>query len=377
MKILFLTPGCFDKGGISRYSRYQIEALRQIFGSGNVKVLSLLGKNSDSFEEDFFVDWNAGGSSFYKKIRFVLKLFFETIFWSPDYIHVAHVNFSGVAYIISKFKNAKVILNVYGLEVWSGFSFDAKLGLKKAFKIISDCHYTKNYLINERLREDKDISVIWDCVNLNHFSPAQSSALVIEKYKLPDPQKFKIILTLGRLSSYARHKGYENLIITFSKLAQLYNDIYLVVAGDGDFRQNLEQLVKEKGIKDKVVFTGSIDEADLPDIYRCAYLFSLISDRGIGRGEGIPLTPLEAMACGVPIIVGNHDGSQEAIIDNNGVVVDPLDLNSHLKLFKRLIEDNLYYLQLKANTLTVSEVYFSFGTFKEKNEKFYNSLVVA
>ena len=43
MKILYLTPGCFDKGGISRYNRYQIQALRMLAGAENVFVFSLLG----------------------------------------------------------------------------------------------------------------------------------------------------------------------------------------------------------------------------------------------------------------------------------------------------------------------------------------------
>ena len=54
-----------------------------------------------------------------------------------------------------------------------------------------------------------------------------------------------------------------------------------------------------------------VHEDDLPKFYRASRIFTLVSDRGKGRGEGIPLTPLEAMACGSPIIVGNQDGSQE------------------------------------------------------------------
>ncbi len=377
MKILYITPGCFDKGGISRYSRYQITALREIHGNENVKVFSLFGKDSFSFEDDFSVTWYAGGNSLLKKILFIYKIFWTSLFWSPDFIHVAHVNFSGVCYLISKLTGSKLILNVYGHEVWSGLSFDAKSGLRKADKIISDSHFTKNYIINEGLRKEKDIHVIWDCVDLTRFSPAEPSVEVIKNYGLPDPQKNKIVLTLGRLSKSALHKGYERLIILFAELSKYYTDLYLVFAGDGDFKTNLKQLALDKGIRDKVIFTGSIDEQDLPDIYRSAFLFSLISDRGVGRGEGIPLTPLEAMACGKPIIVGNHDGSQEAVIDNNGIVVNPLDINSQLQWFRKLIDDVVFYDQLSRKALTVSKAFFSYDTFREKNNQFYKSLFTA
>lgn len=371
MKILYITPGCFDKGGISRYSRYQITALRDLFGHESIKVFSLHRRDSSSFENDFSVFWYAGDNSLLNKILLVYKIFIISIFWRPDFIHVAHVNFSGVCYIISKLTGSKLILNVYGHEVWSGLSFDAKLGLKKADKIISDCHFTKNYLVGAHLRKGEDIFVIWDCVDLNRFSPTEPSLEILKKYGLPDPKRYKIILTLGRLSKRALHKGYERLIKVFAELEKIYSDLFLVFGGDGDFKSNLEQLAIEHGIKDKVIFTGSIDEPDLPDVYRSAYVFSLISDRGKGRGEGIPLTPLEAMACGIPIIVGNQDGSQEAIIDNNGVVLDSLNLELHLQWFARIIEDKSFYIQLKRNALSISKTYFSYSSFKEKHSQFY------
>ena len=58
MKILYITPGCFDKGGISRYNRYQITACRELFGKENVKVFSLLGPSDDDFEDPFSVEWH-------------------------------------------------------------------------------------------------------------------------------------------------------------------------------------------------------------------------------------------------------------------------------------------------------------------------------
>ena len=52
----------------------------------------------------------------------------------------------------------------------------------------------------------------------------------------------------------------------------------------------------------------------------------MTQDRSDGRGEGIPLTPLEAAACAKPIIVGNEDGSREAVVEGvNGFIVSPRD----------------------------------------------------
>jgi phosphatidylinositol alpha-1,6-mannosyltransferase len=57
MKVLHATPGVFDKGGISRYGRFQIRAIRDLMGDASVRVASMLGPDADSFETPFHVDW--------------------------------------------------------------------------------------------------------------------------------------------------------------------------------------------------------------------------------------------------------------------------------------------------------------------------------
>jgi phosphatidyl-myo-inositol dimannoside synthase len=375
MKILFLTPGCFDKGGISRYSRYQISALRELFGAKNVRVLSLLGPGEDSFEEKFEVHWFAGDNRQSHKARFVAKTLGQVITWRPDIVHVAHVNFSGFAHVASKICGARSVLNVYGLEVWSHLSADARYGLKYINKVISDCHYTARYIEDASLRRKNSTTVIWDCVDLERFNPAPPDQSIIKKYNLPDPAQHFVIMSLGRLSKSAMHKGFDRLIKVFGGLVKKFPDARLVIAGKGDYRAGYEQMVQELGIADKVVFTGMVEENDLPGIYRCAHFFSLVSDRGKGRGEGIPLTPLEAMACGVPVIVGNHDGSQEAVVDEkNGSIIDPFNLQQHEQKLSELITDRELWKQKKHQARQVAEQFFSYRNFIEKHKTFYGEL---
>jgi phosphatidylinositol alpha-1,6-mannosyltransferase len=96
-----------------------------------------------------------------------------------------------------------------------------------------------------------------------------------------------------------------------------------------------------------------------------------VSDRGKGRGEGIPLTPLEAMACGTPIIVGNQDGSQEAVVDNlNGYCIDPFDLNSHKIEMNKLLSSNELHIEKSHHALRLARTLFSYEEFKEKHRQF-------
>jgi phosphatidyl-myo-inositol dimannoside synthase len=225
------------------------------------------------------------------------------------------------------------------------------------------------------LRPRGTVEVMWDCVDLARFFPGPPSPHCLRRYKLPDPNQHFVLMTLGRLGHDATHKGYGRLIEVFARLAPRHSFLRLVIAGDGDLRRDLQREVAARGLSGQVVFPGSISDDDLPDVYRAATLFALISDRGPYRGEGIPLTPLEAMACGVPILVGNQDGSREAVVEQrNGLVLDPFALDSHAEMIERLIRDPDLRRRLSTGAAEVARERFSFEAFLQKHRHLYHRL---
>ncbi len=370
MKVLYLTPGCFDKGGISRYSRYQIQALRKLVGDDNVSVHSLLGPGTDDFEEDLKVTSYGSGISLFSKFSFISRVYVESLIKRHDAIFSAHVNFSGAAKVLSFLTGAKTFLNVYGLEIWSGLSPDAAWGLRRTDQVISDCYNTAGYMDERRLRPKGSTVVAWDCVDLQKFFPAAPNPEVLAKYGIPDPSSGINLLTLGRISRDAAYKGYERLLDAFHAVAQQQSDIRLIYAGRGDMVEDLRDKAKLLGLAERVFFTGSIHESDLADVYRSAQIFSLVSDSGHGKGEGIPLTPLEAAACGVPIIVSNHDGSQEAVIENsNGFVLDPFNAEGLQRVILSLARDNALRETMGRAARLRIEKEFGFSSFLEKHQQ--------
>lgn len=368
MKILFLTPGCFDKGGISRYSRHQITALREIAGASSVAVLSLLGPNADSIEAPFSVDFHASGNAAADKARFVAAAIAMTARHRPAIVHAAHVNLSGFAALIAALARATTILNVYGLEVWSGFRRDAAWGLRRADTLISDCHFTARYLAGEGLRDPARTAVIWDPVDVDRMRPGAPNPAVIARYGIPDPSTHINVLTLGRLSRIAAHKGYDRLLDVFARIAPKIPSLRLVYAGRGDLTDVLRARAESLGLADRVRFTGPIHEDDLADVYRSGHVFSLVSDRGPVRGEGIPLTPLEAAACGLPILVGDQDGSQEAVIEGqNGFIVSPFALDLHAERILHLAEDEAARRAMAAAARRRIEDHFSVRRFVDEH----------
>ena len=372
MRVLYLTPGCFDKGGISRYCRYQIAALRNIDSIDHILTLSLLGRDLHSFEEEFKITWSANGNSLINKMLFSFKAIITTIYFRPDVIHVAHINLSFLGFLCSKISKSRLVLNVYGLEIWSGLKYSSRIGLAKSDNIISDCHSTKNYILKNLEVHENKIEVIWDCVDINKFKPVILDYNVLGKYNIPSKIDFFNILTLGRLSKTSRHKGFERLIDVFKRIHIKYPLTRLIIAGKGDDLNRLERLVNKLDIKDYIIFTGEIHEDDLCMIYNSSNIFSLVSQKGDMMGEGIPLTPLEAMACNLPIIVGNQDGSKEAIFnDENGFSIDPFDIDKHEECLISFIENKELTKRMSQNRLEIIRKYFSFSEFEIKHIELY------
>jgi glycosyltransferase involved in cell wall biosynthesis len=130
-----------------------------------------------------------------------------------------------------------------------------------------------------------------------------------------------VLLTLGRLSSAERYKGFDEVIEVLPILAQARPDISYLIIGDGDDRQRLLRKANALGIGDRVVFAGYVSEAEKAEYYRLGHAFVMP-----GRGEGYGIAYLEAAATGLPVLGSTLDASGEVINDLQlGEVVDPTD----------------------------------------------------
>lgn len=369
-RVLYLTPGCFDKGGISRYNRFQITAFRDLLGYDAVSVFSVLGPDSDSFETPFETNWAASGLSRTRKLTYVARSILHGLKTRPSIVLAAHVNLAGLGKVISKLAGALLVLNVYGVEVWSGLRRDAEWGLRTADWIISDCHFTARYLVDAGYRAAATMDVIWDCVDPVRFSPGPPRDSVINRYGIPSPASGLNLLTFGRMTFDALYKGYERLLDVFAIVAPDVPNLRLVYAGHGDLNQSLRAKASERGLGGRVFFLGGIHEDHLVDVYRAGHIFSLVGDRGVGRGEGIPLTPLEAAACGLPILVGNHDGSQEAVVEGqNGFIHDPFDLESQARSVAALATDQSKRAHMSEAARARIEAEFSYPKFRWRHQE--------
>jgi phosphatidyl-myo-inositol dimannoside synthase len=341
-RILYLSPGVFDKGGISRYSRFQVRALRELVGEGNVSVLSLLPPDPFGFERSFPVDFASLGTSLPGKALFSAAAASEALRSRPRVVWSGHLGLGPLGLPLAHAAGATSVTNIYGFEVWTNLRRLPAAALRRADYVVSDCHNTARYAVDHDIRAAARTVVHWDCVDVERFNPdipRAAQRAVLARYGLPPADEGFTVLTLGRMAQDTLHKGYDRLIDAFARLPRSI-PARLVLAGDGVRRPMLEARARAAGLEGRASFIGRIHDDDLPALYASADAFSLITDMGPGRGEGIPLTPLEAAACGKPILVGNQDGSREAAEDGlSGFVLDPFDIDAIADRLARLAGD--------------------------------------
>lgn len=117
----------------------------------------------------------------------------------------------------------------------------------------------------------------------------------------------KILLAVGRLS---KEKGFDRLIVAYSKIARKFPDWKMIVIGDGPDRNILEAMVREYSLSESVLFPGRA--GNMSDWYDAAALYVMSS-----RFEGFGNTLAEALAHGVPCVSFNCDMGPRTIIRDN------------------------------------------------------------
>ncbi len=141
------------------------------------------------------------------------------------------------------------------------------------------------------------------------------------------------IVFLGRL---VKRKGCEQLIRAFAKLAEDDSDAFLAVAGNGPDRLELERLVRQLKLKDRVSFLGFVDEEDKPRLLASAEIACFPSL----YGESFGIVLIEAMAAGAGVILaGDNPGYRCVIGEQPDLLVDPTDSADFARKLKLLRND--------------------------------------
>jgi glycosyltransferase involved in cell wall biosynthesis len=152
-----------------------------------------------------------------------------------------------------------------------------------------------------------------------------------ERFRFSGPRPGGPVLAVARLSP---EKDVANLVRAAAIGVQRDSDLRVEVAGDGPCRVELGRLVEELGLEGRVSFLGEV--RDIPGQLARSAIFALPS-----RSEGISLTLLEAMACGLPVVATRVGGTPEVVLDGQtGLLVPPGDPTALADAILRMRRDD-------------------------------------
>ncbi|MFC1994677.1 glycosyltransferase family 4 protein [Chloroflexota bacterium] len=200
------------------------------------------------------------------------------------------------------------------------------LGLKKAEHIIAVSACTKADLMSYLGIPGEKISVIYNGIDLQVFKPVLAR-------RLP----FPYLLYVG---SERPRKNLNTLLAAFAALKRevsAFWDLKLVKVGAAgtseEFRQMTLSEVERLGLREEVVFTEYVSDAELAAYYSSAIALVLPS---LYEGFGLPL--VEAMACGCPVVASNCSSLPE-VAGDAGLFVDPHGIDGLAQAMRRVITE--------------------------------------
>lgn len=192
-------------------------------------------------------------------------------------------------------------------ELYSWLQDTVKISTKKT-KLIRNGINTQVFQPKEKAREDFIIG------HVGRLSPIKNQKLLVDAFSLACKQSE-----------------------SFANKAKLH------IVGEGEARESIEESIKNSGVQNAIELAGLRD--DMPAVYQEFSVFVMSS-----IGEGIPMTLLEAMSCGIPPIVTDVGGMPEVVTKQVGIIVPSMNVQAMASAFIQLYQKpSLHHAMAKAS----------------------------
>jgi phosphatidyl-myo-inositol dimannoside synthase len=240
------------------------------------------------------------------RIRMSLALFMHLLGRRPERVFCGHINLVRLVSQLCQWLALPYTVLTYGKEVWYPLPKPEKMALTQAQSVWTISRYSGELMSQANGVEPERIQLLPCVVDGERFTPAAPQVPLQEKYGLKDAQ---VLMTVARLWPGDIYKGVDVTIRALPEIATHFPQVKYLVIGRGDDQPRLAQLAESLGVADRVIFAGFVPTEALVDHYRLATVYVMPSKEGFG------IVYLEAMACEVPVISGDDDGSADPLQD--------------------------------------------------------------
>ncbi len=203
----------------------------------------------------------------------------------------------------------------------------------------ANSEYTKQDFLKyvPELKSDQITTTLLACSEDFHPCSKEETLKSLKKYHLPTDKRY-----VFSLCSLAPHKNLIRAVKTFVEFIKKnkIEDMVFILGGGHyeDFIDKLDKEINDLGnYKEKIIKAGYIDDEDLAPLYSGAEWFVYTS-----QYEGFGLPPLEAMACGCPVITSNNSSLPE-VVGDAGLMIDWDSDEQHIRAY----EDYYFHPELR------------------------------
>lgn len=208
-----------------------------------------------------------------------------------------------------------------------------QIGVKafqKAEHLITDSQFLAGFLVDELKIASNRVSVIYLGIDHELFRVKTLSDEFLTTYQL-QPSKYRYIVYTG---SEQPRKNFSTLVEAFGIIHSEFPNTRLLKIGKPEImaeREKAQKRIQELQLEDAVQFIGYVPEEDLVSFYNIADVFVFPS-----RYEGFGLPPLEAMACGTPVISSAATSLAE-VVGDGALIFDPLKTSQLVEALRLLL----------------------------------------
>lgn len=303
-----------EEGGIQSYAKdvlaAYLEGLDQSPSLSPVAEIFLLRDSSDChnpFNDDRLkFHYLKTLPAWWGRLKLAIALLQAFKLEKPQRVFCGHSKLSPLIALLCRLFGIPYTVMTYGKEVWAPLPILEKLALHQADAIWTISRYSRDRLCQANQIEPERVQIVPCVVDGDVFCPAPASPALMEQYGLAG---HKVLITIARLWSGDIYKGVDVTLRALPQILCNYPQLKYLVIGRGDDQPRLVRLTQELGVTEQVIFVGFVPSENLVDYYRLADGYVMPSQEGFG------IVYLEALACGVPVIAGDADGSADPLQD--------------------------------------------------------------
>jgi glycosyltransferase involved in cell wall biosynthesis len=274
----------------------------------------------------------------------------------PEILHLHLVGFNGGRWVLLAARLARVPSVVCTIHIaprerqsWRK-RLDRALLSRVIDGYIAVSRASRERLVNHLGLSPRKVVVVPNAVELRRFAAPAEPARRAVRAACGIPADAPVIGVLARLSE---QKGLTYLISAAPAILAAHTETHLVLVGDGPLREDLVAQARSLGVDQRVHFVGY--RSNTVDFLRAMDLFVLPS-----LYEGMPLSILEAMGAGLPVVATDVDGTPEAVVDGEtGLLVPPADPAALASAVNRLLGDRALAQRMGRNGRARAEAHFS------------------